>query len=257
MTRRSSASPPDLLAAALAYPEIGFSVFPLQQRGKRPLTRHGVNDATKDPGTIRQWWSRWPCANVGLAVPAGLIVLDLDSDEALQRIRAEDLTLPTTVSATTGRGRHLWYSTGRATVSNRVELFQGVDVRAKGGYVVAPPSIHPSGTEYRWVVPLKPSAISEGPEWLLQRISERTAKAGSSSDAWHQKIATPVLEGRRNQTLAEVAGLLFRKLPATEAAELAYCWAQVRMDPPLPDREIQRTLDSIAGREYRRRGGGA
>lgn len=77
---------------------------------------------------------------------------------------------------------------------------------------------------------------------------------GLSAEEWHHKVREPVPQGRRNQTLAQVAGLLFRKLPADVAAELAYCWAQVKMDPPLSDREIMRTLDSIANRELRRRG---
>jgi hypothetical protein len=231
-------------------------VLPLRPRGKQPLTPHGVNDATTDPDTIRRWWRRWPNANIGLAIPLGFLVVDLDSPEALQRLRADDLSLPTTVDATTGRGRHLWYSIGTATVRNRVALFPGVDIRTAGGYVVAPPSIHPSGAVYRWKVPLERSAIAECPEWLLDRLSANSTTRGRSSDAWHRKIAAPVPEGRRNQTLAEVAGLLFRRLPAQAAAELAFCWAQVKLHPPLSEKEVLQTINSIAGCESRRSGVG-
>ena len=243
-----------LLVAALDLARMGFPVLPLRERGKPPLTRHGVKDATTDLDQIRSWWDRRPRANVGLAVPPGYLVLDLDNPEALHQLRAQDLLLPTTATATTGRGQHLWYATGETLVSNRVALFPEVDVRASGGYVVAPPSIHPSGEAYRWIVPLEPDAVTECPEWLLDLLDENRSPDPSQQPS-RPGLGARIPKGRRNDTLARVAGFLFRKLPAAEAAEFAYCWAQVRMSPPLSDREIRRTLDSIAGRELRRREG--
>lgn len=102
--------------AATAYAHAGWLVHPVKVHRKEPLTHHGVKDATNDLEQIRSWWSRWPQANIGLAIPQGLLVLDIDSTEALGYLQAEDLCLPTTTWATTGRGRHLWYSTGRTTV---------------------------------------------------------------------------------------------------------------------------------------------
>lgn len=241
-----------LLVAALDLARMGFPVLPLRERGKPPLTRHGVKDATTNVDQIRSWWARRPRANVGLAVPPGYLVLDLDNPEALHRLRAQDLSLPTTATAATGRGQHLWYASGETLVRNRAGLLPDVDVRAPGGYVVAPPSIHPNGEAYRWIVPLEPGAVTECPEWLLARLTEDRSP-GPSQQPSRPGLGARIPQGRRNDTLARVAGFLFRKLPAAEAAEFAYCWAQVRMSPPLSDREIRRTLDSIAGRELRRR----
>lgn len=242
---------------ALSCARRGWPVIPVRPRGKHPLTPHGVKDATRDFEIIRGWWTRWPKANLALAIPPGYLVVDFDSPDALPRLKAEDLDLPTTACAATGRGRHLWYSTGKAIVGNRIGLLPGVDIRAPGGYVVAPPSVHPSGAIYRWDVELEPSNITECPEWLLQRLNEAPAPRGRSANDWHRQIATTVPEGRRNQTLAEVAGLFFRRLPAKIAAEAAFCWAQVKLSPPLSEREVQRTIESIAGRELRRRRGDA
>ncbi len=249
--------PSDLADSALTYAAHGWRVIPLRPRGKEPLTPRGVKDATTSADTIHRWWRRWPDANIGLAISKGLLVLDIDSPEALHHLRAEDLDLPATARATTGRGLHIWFATGDVAVRNRVSIFPKVDVRAPGGYVVAPPSRHPSGRLYRWEVELRRSAIADCPEWLLERLTAERTPRGRSANGWQRRIATPVPRGRRNQTLAEVAGLLFRRLPAQVAAELAYCWAQVKMDPPLADAEIRRTLDSIATRELRRRRGGA
>jgi hypothetical protein len=217
---------------------------------------HGFKDATTDAAMIRRWWRRWTAANIALAVPLGFVVVDVDSEDALQRLKAQDLILPSTATARTGRGFHFWYSVADVQVKNGVGVLPGVDIRSAGGYVIVPPSIHPSGAVYRWQVPLERNAISECPGWLLDCLRKRTSRSrGRTAGQWCQAITAQVPEGRRNQALAEVAGLLFRKLPAEMAAELAMCWAQVRLSPPLPEREVMRTLDSIAGREVRRRTG--
>lgn len=241
-----------LLDAADAYARSGWPVFPLKPRDKRPLTRHGVHDASCDVSRVTSWWARRPGANIGLAILRGLIVVDVDKPEAMGHLQAQDLTLPATVTATTGRGRHLWYSTGSVAVRNRVGLFPGIDIRAPGGYVVAPPSVHPNGSVYRWEVPLQRNRIAQAPEWLLGDLGESSSRPRKSADDWLQKLREPVLQGRRNQALAEISGLLFRYLPAQVAAELADCWAQARLSPPLPEREVQRTIESIAGRELHR-----
>ena len=263
--RASSSSRPAraLLDHALGYARAGWAVFPVKPRGKHPICRHGVKDATIDQDVICAWWSRSPGANIGLAIPPGFLVVDIDSRDALEKLRGD--RLPKTARATTGRGIHLWYSVANAEVRNAVGFLPGVDIKARGGYVVAPPSIHPSGAVYRWQVGLDPRWVTPCPGWILDRIASPSSKpspsrsghsrSGRSTADWHRTIAGTIPEGQRNQTLARVAGLLFRRLPAEIASELAYCWARVKMSPPLPEREVLRTIDSIAGLELRREGG--
>ncbi|NJL26711.1 MAG: DNA primase [Thermoanaerobaculia bacterium] len=244
----------DFLAHALAYALAGWLVLALRPRGKEPLTPHGVKDATSNAQVIQSWGARWSDANIGIAIPDGYAVLDIDSQDALLRLRAEGRELPATVQMRTARGAQFWYRT-EGQVRNRVGILPAIDVRAAGGYVVVPPSIHPTGVVYEWVVPLERDAIAPAPAWLLSLLREADRSSHRSAESWALTIAQPVAPGRRNQALAEVTGLLFRKLPAAVAAELAQCWARVRLVPPLPDAEVQRTIDSIAGRELRRRGG--
>ncbi|NJL26397.1 MAG: DNA primase [Thermoanaerobaculia bacterium] len=246
---------PNLLSHALAYARELWLVLALRPRGKEPLTPHGVKDATSGAAVIQSWWARWPDANIGLAIPPGLVVLDIDSADALQHLHAEGLDLPATVRATTGRGIHLWYATGAFQARNRVAIFRGVDVRAPGGYIVAPPSIHPSGAVYRWEVELRRSYIAPCPGWLTERLTPASPSCARSSGDWHQLLTETVPEGRRNDVLTRVIGYLLRNHNHRIAADLAYCWAKVRTSPPLPDDEIFRTIDSIAGRELRRRKG--
>ena len=249
-----------LLTAALGYARGGWPVFPLAARSKRPATPNGLNDATTDLRRVETWWRRQPTANIGLPIPRGLVVVDIDSPDALPRLKAHGRTLPGTVSATTGRGRHLWYSTGSIEIRNQVGIFEGVDIRGPGGYVVAPPSLHDTGVVYEWDVQLERGSISEAPDWLMEILTE-PSHSGRSIDPqlpnrqheWADILGRTYDEGCRNQTLARVCGHLFAHLPARSAEAIAKTWAAGHLRPPLPTSEVQRTIQSIAKCEARKR----
>lgn len=69
-----------LLEAALEYAEAGIPIFPIVPKEKRPLTKNGVKDATIDETTIRNWWSTWPDANIGIPLgnKSGFVAIDVD-----------------------------------------------------------------------------------------------------------------------------------------------------------------------------------
>jgi len=122
-----------LLEAALAYAQRGWPVFPVYSLGaeglctcgnpectspgKHPRTAHGLDDATTDEARIREHWTRWPEANVGVVTGrvSGLLVLDIDprhgGDDSLEELKRRcGGTLPETVEALTGGGgRHLLF----------------------------------------------------------------------------------------------------------------------------------------------------
>jgi len=141
------------IVAALAYAARGWPVFPLQpavrgvkESGKRPITAHGVKDATTDEGTIRRWWTETPTANVGIACGARLVVIDIDTATPPAPFDA----LPESMVVRTGRGIHVYLDPLGETFPNRAGIAPGVDVRSAGGYVVAPPSAHYTGSVYEW-----------------------------------------------------------------------------------------------------------
>ncbi len=147
---------------ALSYARMGLAVFPIKPKSKHPLTAHGFNDASKDTQTIERWWDRWPSANIGIAtgqVSGGLVVIDLDVDEdrgidgrvTLREWEARNGRLPgDTWLAITGRGGYHYFYKTKDLVKNRAGLYEGIDIRGDGGYIVAPPSIHPNGHCYEW-----------------------------------------------------------------------------------------------------------
>ncbi|WP_261565452.1 bifunctional DNA primase/polymerase [Frankia gtarii] len=148
----------DILSAALAYARIGWPVLPLQPRGKRPILPDWPNAASTDPAVIRGWWDATPDANVGVATGprSGLAVLDVDprsgGTASLTELETRVGVLPGTAMVVTGSdGLHMYYRhPGVAVTSRAHSLGRGLDVKADGGQVVAPPSVHPCGHRYAW-----------------------------------------------------------------------------------------------------------
>lgn len=174
-----------LYAAAVAYAARGWAVFPIQARGKTPLTKRGRNEASTDPAVLREWWRRWPKANVGIATGSrsGLWVLDLDIDPEkgfdgparFAELAAGKEAPPATLEQRTPRGgRHLLFAVGDIEIRNSASrIAPGVDTRGEGGYILAPPSIHPNGGVYAWRDPAAP--IAAAPAWLIE-LYEATKK---------------------------------------------------------------------------------
>jgi putative DNA primase/helicase len=125
-------------------------------RVEHPRTQNDAKDACTDPEQIRRWWKQWPDANVGIAtgVVSDLLVIDIDpskgGDESYQQLQNE---LPGAFAAlkvrTGSGGAHLYFGCLKPTPS-RDNIRPGISIRADGGYVVAPPSRHVSGSRYRF-----------------------------------------------------------------------------------------------------------
>jgi hypothetical protein len=243
--------------AALSYARRGWSVIPLRPREKVPLLaweRHQSHRATETE--IERWLQRWPEANIGVVTGAvsNLAVLDIDpkhgGDESLRALEERHGALGPTVEAETGGGgRHYYFACPPQGLRNRAALAPGIDLRAEGGMVVAPPSIHPSGKPYRWIEGRSPAerAPSAMPLWLLRLASGTEGGRGHSAAYWRALVKSGVAEGARNTTIASLAGhLLWHGVDPGVAAELLLCWNRVLCRPPLDDEEVERTVASIA-----------
>ncbi len=231
-----------MLDAALAYARHGIPVLPLhapalggrcscgratcERPGKHPRLRHGLTEASTDPLTIEAWWARWPEANIGLRTGTAMDVADVDSAEGwhgLRHLLGGELP-PGPQVRTGGGGWHFWFRpSGRG---NRVRVVPGLDWRGLGGYVVAPPSRHASGSTYDWVVrpgaglPPVPPELAEmiaGPE-PPRSINPTPPRhpfqyAAAALAAESERVArAPV--GARNDTLNRAAFALGRLVAA-------------------------------------------
>lgn len=246
-----------LLAAASDYARAGFSVFPCVAGGKAPAVPRGFHAATCEPGQLSSWWQAIPDANIGIAIPPGLFVLDLDSPDAAARLRAAGVDLVATVNAQTPRGAHFWY-TATHDVRPAVGVLPGVDVRGVGSYVVAPPSVV-SGNAYRWVVPLRRESIAPAPDSLLRLLK---VGQGSGEARFRKHVVeergdiSMVTEGGRNDFLTSACGHLLRcNVDAELVPALTHGLNLERCSPPLPRGEVDAIVRSIAIRELTRREG--
>ena len=249
----------DLLRAALGYARRGIAVFPCAPNAKLPAIASdkggkGVLDATTDPARIRAWWQRMPTANIGAAAGASHWLLDIDGEDgeaSLAKLEAEHGTLPDTVELITpSSGRHLWWQPVEG-LPNRVKtVAPGIDTRAAGGYGLVPPSVV-GGRPYVWSVDTA-DRIAAAPDWLVTLAMEGAEGQGPKRIEW--AAGEVIGEGRRNDTLTRVAGVLLRRYVDPQLAfDLVSALNTCRCDPPLPQKEVNRIVDSIAAMELRRR----
>ncbi len=209
-----------MLETALGYAARGWSVLPLHSiangrctcgrdncssAGKHPRTVHGVKDASCDPATIRAW--DWNSANVGIATGAisSLVVIDIDPRhggfQAALDLVPKHGEFPKTLEVKTGGGGfHLYFKHPGGRVANSSsKIGAGIDVRGDGGFVVAPPSLHTSGSRYQWrdiSAELQPL-----PAWISGTQAERPAPVPPDAGAhWLAQALSRVTEGNRNDT---------------------------------------------------------
>lgn len=246
--------------AALDYVERGWAVFPLVERDKIPAVQGGFKAATHDTEQIEAAWGVRPNMNVGIATGTmsnGLVVIDLDVDadrgedglETLRLWEKEHGELPETVTALTGKGgMHLYYICN-TPISCSVDNEKGVDIRGDGGYVVAPPSIHPNGRSYEWENHPEEYSVAKADDnvYAFIRSIQGERKPGEKE---RFKLPDSIGSGKRNDTLYKQAcslqslgyddDLIFDTVMATNTR---------RCNPPLSASEVRSIVDSALRHE--------
>jgi hypothetical protein len=287
-------APEPILPTALAFARHGHAVFPLhwpvthngqtvcscgrlcgKQAAKHPYSLrgfapHGHLDATTDTGILKLWFGlRVPEANLGVATEK-LVVIDTDprhgGDESLKKLEAEHGELPLTWRSLTGGGgtHDIYAAPAGVEITNVVAegmndppLGPGIDVRARGGYIVAPPSRHISGGVYAWSVDHHPADVplATAPDWLVERLTVRSTNGGIAHDSaqWAARKAGMISE-YRDMAIAQVAGKLLCAVSLDPAfvATLVHDWNACHCDPPLPEDEVQVIFNRICKKHRQR-----
>lgn len=233
------------LERALSYIDLGWSVFPLIPNTKKPLTKNGFKDATKSVYLIKKWWTDNPDANIGIATGkvSGIVVVDVDVKngakgiESLSSLKVDNTTL---TALTPSGGRHLYYLVPKDGLRCRNGLMPGIDIKADGGYVVAPGSVI-DGKNYEW---LEPDAhILSIPNCIIELMHN-----GNSCKSCQIQDSDGIIpEGQRNSTLASMAGAMRRKgMKSDEILAALKAVNSKRCSPPLAESEIETIASSIA-----------
>jgi hypothetical protein len=198
--------------------------FPARSGGRNRHARaRGCLDATTDIDRISGWWGKIGDLNIALATgdESGLFILDVDGEDGRKSLADLEDThgaLPPTISVITGRdgsGEHLYFRLGEHKVRNSAGLMgAGLDVRGTGGYVLLPPSVHPSGRVYCWSVD-SADDFAVAPEWLHQIIDDkldgaRGPNGKQTQEYWDALFESDIVEGNgRHETIVKIAGKLY------------------------------------------------
>lgn len=234
----------------------GFSIIPLRPMDKKPLLPSWAEFQTRPPTEeeVEDWWTRWPNANIGIVTGAvsGIVVVDVDGQNGLGWMKAN---MPVTgVYVETSKGWHGYFKHPGGKISNRAGLAPEVDLRADGGYVVAPPSVHPSGKVYKWEFTPGLSGWDDLADFPIQG-EQRAASIPQGINLGGVKPLldlAPVEKGQRNNRLAELVGkwITTNKLGIEECLILARGW-NAALPMPLPNAELERTVQSIFATQQR------
>lgn len=248
----------ELGKAALSYVRSGFAVFPLRPGGKEPRTKNGLNDWTDDEESVVEVWSAFPDSNVGIVCGSpsgGLLAIDVDCHEdgedgyaSLREFERENGKLPDTCSQITGSGGMQMLYRSDVEVRNGVNTGIGIDVRGDGGYIVAPPSVHPNGKCYEWENPPDEMAPQQADEAVLALVRHVGGRVGSEdASKWTpHELPDEVREGGRNDALFRAGASMRAKRvePSVIADALRGINAQ-RFRPPLDEREVEKVVESV------------
>ena len=251
-----------MLGAALDIVARGWPVIPLAPGGKAPIARlvpNGVAHATCDPEVIAYWWQRERGANIGIAC-RHIFVVDVDprndGDRNLEALLSMHEPFPPTLAQRTGSGIHYLFKV--PGLSLRGKLATGIDlVHGPRRYIVAAPSIHPSGRKYGWLTPLS-TPLAELPEWLVTSALQRGArpvranarqefelsKLVARAQAYARKIPPAVAgQGGHAHTFLTASRLVRGfSLKLDEAYAVMSEWNRT-CQPPWSESELRRKID--------------
>ena len=242
----------------------GFPVFPLMANSKKPPAEmdRWQYRATTDEAQIRQWWTRWPDANIA-CFTGSLFVYDIDprngGDVTFEKDQMVEGFPQTLVSKTAGGGNHLFFSLPPHTVV-RVPKHAfgkncGVDGKSWGGYVVLPGSTI-DGNTYEWMNDRQPAEV---PQWILDRCRRPAAKSENAgerlieendaavalAEAHIRRRAEPVAEGSRDDAGFKMAADLYDfGVSLATCEELLAGWNEAYCHPPLEPHDIARLARS-------------
>lgn len=217
-----------VLKAALEYHRRGWCVIPIKSGTKSPNLKTWKPYQSKRPSElqVREWFGSGR-NNIGLVcgpVSGGLTAIDFDEEELYNSWAWDNPGLAGKLpTVKTGRGYHVYCRTEHT----KTKPLDGVDVKASG-YVLAPPSNHPSGAIYQWIVPLNGSLQSvdladfglsltqeahEPQETQVTQVTQETQETHSSKGVGVDEVVLFVTGLCRSDIVEEVAKAIADTLP--------------------------------------------
>jgi hypothetical protein len=196
---------------------------------------------------------------------SGIFALDVDNPEKFEAfLKEKKHSLPATPQVhTSGNKYHCYFRHPGGRVKCSVKKIPGADIKGDGGYVVAPPSVHPSGSVYEWTefLSLEDQEPVAPPDWISEYLERETSTDVTVSNGdllppvedWVTIALRGVLKGERDNTAIKLAGYyLGRGEPEPRVLEMLRAW-NLRNPEPLEDKAIVKVVESAARMEARKK----
>lgn len=239
----------------LTYQSLELSFFPLPYGQKfDPDFKWGqFQERRPTDEEVNKWFGNGHQHNVAVVcgrVSGGLVVLDCDTEKRFGELSftmsEHGIEAYDTLVAETGKGYHIFLFVDDLPPSAK---FPKLDIKSEGGYVVAPPSKHPSGKLYRFInlgTPIKRinSLLDIGIDLNQKKNSPETQ---SDPDNWVSRAMLGVNEGERDDTCARLAGFYLNRLPPDIVKTVLYTFAD-KCQPPFSHHEVDKVVNSLARR---------
>jgi putative DNA primase/helicase len=227
-------------AWAVDYHRGGWCPIPIKERSKEPnlleLRPYLNRRATKEE------LGAWSWSGVGIVTGelSGILVLDVDGPEGEAELQKHGHPATPMVRTASG-GLHLYFKHPEHPVRTGIRVAPGLDVKASGGYVVAPPSLGPNGKRYEWIVSPEDADLAEPPEWLMRLLDRQRSKAPAGP------VGERIPSGQRNKVLASIAGTMRRRgMGEAEILAALQVANEQRCEPPLEAEEVAKIAASVA-----------
>jgi len=240
----------DTYTQAFQYIQNGWSIVPVQPKSKMPLISWAEFQTRKPTDQELQTWFLNTENNVAVVTgrASGIVVIDCEKD-----CNKTGIEFPETLSADSGGGgKHYFFKyPADVEVKTRQRIKEKMDLLADVALCTISPSIHPSGTAYKWNLTSKGWFLAELPKWVL----EESEKISAAEKDW-EKIMAGSPDGYRGTDAASVIGKLLTHFPEKDwngaAWNLFLSWGK-SCDPPLEFQRLKTTYESIAKRELAKR----
>jgi putative DNA primase/helicase len=225
---------------AVEYRRRGWSPIPIKPRSKEPNLRELRPYLTRK--ATQEELGAWSWSGVGIVTGpvSGVLVLDVDGPEGEAELQKHGHPA-TPMARTASGGLHLYFKHPEHHVRTGIRVAPGLDVKASGGYVVAPPSIGPNGKPYEWVISPAEAELAEPPEWLMRLLDRERTKGRAAA------VGERIPPGQRNDALASLAGTMRRRgMGEAEILGALQVTNEQRCQPPLEAEEVEKIATSVS-----------
>jgi hypothetical protein len=242
-----------MMQQAIKYLRQGFSVIPVIPKDKKSLVDWAIyQKKLPTEQDIKDWWKKWPDANIGVITGqiSGVAVIDIDSEEGKKEIESfvpDSLIVPI-VNSPRG-GQHWWFRCLDSNLITKagIDGFTKVDIRANGGMIIAPPSVGANGKRYEWNegIDIGQMEIPRIPKSLYDVLPK---KISSKEIMVPSPTGLMFTEGRRDEDMFHIANALVKsRIPQEEIYETLVKLA-LACHPPFPLKEAEQKVLSALRR---------